>query len=598
MPASLASAPAPGAIAPSRRDRHIALSHRLLYERCRYQAGQILYEPVFGAALIGLTVSSLDETVPGLTLYAWASIFGLALMVRLWAAARLLRERHCRDASGYAALFRLSAGLTGLLLGAAASLFFPHLEHAGRLMLTLALSTWLAASLPLHAAFPRHGRLHIGLILSQLALAWWLAEPHSGGGWAATLMVCAIMLDRLSAALGRTLARAQAGRHHRRDLLRRLALESGQARRASATAARFLAAASHDLRQPATALSLMSNLLEQRCDDRALQPLVQAIARSSTALNDLLGNLLDLSRLDAGVVQADPAWIEIDSILADLRAEFDWRMRDKGLELEVEGCAGQLLSDRVLLMRMLRNLLENALRYTPSGRVSIRASCRRDLCFEVTDTGIGISLAQRAHLFSGAPTHPGENTRRRSTGLGIGLSMVGRIAALLDARLDVDSDGATWSRFSVTLPARLYRDNGKATTVTQRDGDGSAATGHRSPSLAATPNRLALVVEDAMDVASAVQELLESRGYRVECRTEAKGALALLQGPDQFDLILSDYHLGGVIDGIDLLIEARRLQPQARCLLTTADTAADARLRAETVGLELLKKPLQADLLG
>jgi signal transduction histidine kinase len=619
MPASFASAPTPVAPSSSRRDRTTALTHRMLHERCRYQASQILYEPLFGAALIGLLGTTLIDRVPALTLGGWAAMFALVLAIRLWAAAGLLHDRLCRDASGHAALFRLSAGLTGLLLGASASLFFPHLEHAGRMMLTLALAVWLAASLPLHAAFPRHARLHIGLILFQLALAWWLFDPQSGWLWALSLAACAVCLDRLSAGLGRTLAHAQAGRHQRRELLRRLALESEHARRASATASRFLAAASHDLRQPATALSLMSKLLEQRCEDQTLRPLVQAITRSSTALNDLLGNLLDLSRLDAGVVRPDRSWIGVDAMISDLQAEFEWRLRDKGLEFVVSSCGGMVFTDRVLLMRMLRNLLENALRYTAAGRVALAAQSVDGVRFVVSDTGIGISEAHRAVLFSDAPDPLIANHRARSKGLGIGLSMVSRIAELIEASLGVDSDGRSWSRFMVGLAARDWRpldDQGSERAgeppgllaKTQHFAEDARAridpvgyamaSAVRSDAQAPLAPAHALLVEDSPEVTLAVRGLLEARGYRVECRDNASDALRVLRGPIRFDLILSDYHLPGQLDGIDLLTRARQLQPDARCILTTADTTSTPQARARAADVELLRKPLQPDLLG
>lgn len=618
MPAFPASAPDPVAASASHRDRQTALTHRMLHERCRYQAGQILHEPVFGAVLIGLTLTTLSDPVPSVTLGGWVAMFALALMIRLWSATSLLRDRHCRDASGHAALFRLSAGLTGLLLGAAASLFFPHLEHAGRMMLTLALAVWLAASLPLHAAFPRHGRMHIGLILIQLALAWWLCEPVSGWLWALALGVCAVCLDRLLAGLGRTLANAQTGRHQRRDLLRRLALETDHARRASEAASRFLAAASHDLRQPATALSLMSSLLEQRCQDQGLSPLVQAIVRSSTALNDLLGNLLDLSRLDAGVVRPDCSWTPVHAMISDLQAEFEWRLRDKGLEFIVSSCDGMMFTDRVLLMRMLRNLLENALRYTPEGRISLTAQAGDTFRFVVTDTGIGISERHRASLFSGTPDTLVDGERVRSKGLGIGLKMVTRIARLLGATLAVESDGSSWSRFTIDLPDRQPDDplDSEVDTVQLRSAgepahSDRAVTGWKAtvcgPSTEAvapfsTPvgstARLALLVEDSPEVTLAVRGLLEARGYRVECRYNALDALRLLHGPARFDLILSDYHLPGSVDGIELLNRAHSLQPQARRMLTTADTTPTPQARAREAGIAVLSKPLRADQLG
>ncbi len=441
----------------SGRPQEIRLAHRLLDERCRYQARQTLFEPLLIVALITLLASGLADQVAQPTLVIWATLVTVVSLSRSLVALLLLRKRFCRDARPHAAHFRLSTGLTGLLLGAAASLFFPYIDPAGRMLITLALAGWLAAAMALHAAFPRHARLHLLLVLGQLALAWWLAEPEQGLYWAGGLIVAALLLERLSHRLSHTLAIAQRGRHERRELLRRLAVESRQARAASAAAARFLTAASHDLRQPAAALSLMSGLLSERCADPALKPLTDGIARSSVALNDLLGNLLDLSRLEAGVVHADIGNHELGPIIDDLRLEFEQRAQAKGLTLRTESCGGQVHTDRVLLMRMLRNLLENALRYTDRGGITLGASIGSALEFSVVDTGIGIPEDLRKRLFVDSDRLDGSTTRSRRNGLGIGLVMVRRIARLLEAELALDSDGHSGSRFTLRLPIEAWQ---------------------------------------------------------------------------------------------------------------------------------------------
>jgi len=441
----------------SGRPREIRLAHRLLDERCRYQARQTLFEPLLIAALITVIASSLADQLVQPTLAIWATLVALVSLARSLIAVLLLRKRFCRDARPYAALLGLSTGLTGLLLGAAASLFFPYIDPAGRMLTTLALAGWLAAAMALHAAFPRHARLHLLLVLGQLALAWWLSEPELGLSWACALMAAAVLLERLSHRLSRTLAIAQRGRHERRELLRRLAVESRQARAASAAAARFLTAASHDLRQPAAALSLMSGLLSERCMDPALKPLTDGISRSSVALNDLLGNLLDLSRLEAGVVQVDFDHYELDPIIDDLRLEFEQRAQAKGLTLRTETCGGHVHTDRVLLMRMLRNLLENALRYTDRGGITLRVAIGSALEFTVIDTGIGIPHDLQRRLLIDSDRLDGASTRSRRNGLGIGLVMVRRIASLLEGELALDSNGHSGSRFALRLPIQTWR---------------------------------------------------------------------------------------------------------------------------------------------
>jgi signal transduction histidine kinase/CheY-like chemotaxis protein len=587
---------------PADQAAELRLAHRLLDERCRYQAKQILLEPVLILSLSVLAGSGLSDLVPPATLTGWVMLSILAASARLLLALSLLRRRFCRDARPHAALFRISTGLTGLLLGSSACLFFPHIGHDARLLITLALAGWLAAALPLHAAFPRHARLHLVLVIGQLAVAWWLSEPEHGALWALGLSACALLLDRLSRTLSHTLGTAQRGRHQRRELLRRLAVETRQAQAASASASRFLAAASHDLRQPATALSLMSGLLSERCPDPKLRPLTDGIVRSSVALNDLLGNLLDLSRLDAGVTRAEPQWHELASVLDDLKLEFEQRIQSKGLSFGVEPLTGEVFTDRILLMRMVRNLLENALRYTDQGGISILARAGSRLEIIVSDTGIGMPEELRDSISRPMESLADTALRSRRNGLGIGLAMVRRIALLLRADLDIQSDGRTWSRVSILMPVASWREGVSTDQESLTLGTAACATtqGGRvgtRPVKGGQAQR-ALLVEDSPEVARAMTAILESRGYRVDCAHTAEDAIRLMRSAIRFILIISDLRLGGEMDGADLLVRARLLQPGSRCILTTADTSAYATGRARQAGLELLHKPLRTELLA
>lgn len=574
-----------------RRDPAERLAHRLLDERCRYQSRQTLFEPVMILALITVIGPTLSDPLLQGTFAAWAGLLTVVSIARSMLALAVLRKRFCRDARPYAALLRVSTGLTGLLLGAAGSLFFAAIDHQERMLITLALAGWLAAAIALHAAFPRHARLHLLLVLGQLAFAWWLHDPVEGILWAVGLTTGAVLLERLSQRLSLTLAIAQRGRHERRELLRRLAVESRQARSASAAAARFLAAASHDLRQPATALSLMSGLLSERCTDPGLKPLTDGILRSSVALNDLLGNLLDLSRLEAGIVEPEIGCHDLDAIIDDLRLEFEERARAKGLTFHAQRCRGQIHTDRVLLMRMLRNLLENSLRYTDRGGIRLSADSGARLEFVVSDTGIGIPESLGRRLLGDAGERETSGTRSRRDGLGIGFAMVRRIAGLLDAEIALESDGRTGSCFRIRLPLEQW-EAGPARFDHPRDEDDFT---RENTYVEPLPLREALLIEDAPEVALAVATMLESRGYRVDCAAHETEALELLSGSKRFNLIVSDYCLGGPMDGIELLQRARLLHPGSRCILTTADTGTSPRARAERAGFEFLPKPLRPE---
>ena len=293
----------------------------------------------------------------------------------------------------------------------------------------------------------------------------------------------------------------------------------------------FLAAASHDLRQPVQALSLLNGALRRTVkDERALQ-MVENQDASLTAMTNLLNSLLDISRLDAGAVKPEWEDFPMQRLIDRLSAEFGRQAQSKGLKFSSESCPVVVRSDPNLLAEVVTNLVSNAIRYTDKGEVRMVCIERDGQCqLEVSDTGIGIEADQLEAIFQ--EFHQCKSTGASKEGFGLGLAIVRRLTDLLDHRIEVDSDPGKGSRFTVTLPVVA-----DGTTTGSDDED----TGEE---LSEQASGLVVLIEDDVNVANAWGLLLEAEGYGVATAASATETTALLNHlDDQPVLLISDFHL-------------------------------------------------------
>jgi signal transduction histidine kinase/CheY-like chemotaxis protein len=561
-----------------------SLARRLALERCRLQGRQVLTECIAAGLFIALVLLLLGSAVPQYDQFVWAGCFALCQTARIQCARRHLPRR----LASAQACFGLTAAFSGLLVGAPISLFAHLLSMQHLLALGLICIGWLAITVGMHTAFRAQALLHSACILVQIAVAWVqtpLPAPELG---LPALAVYAFLLTRLGEKSYSALRDSVTQSSERRQLVRKLTQAIRSARQAHDTARKFLACASHDLRQPASALGLLTTVLRERCTDPAITPLVQGIERSSHAMGELLDSLLNLSRLDAGVIEPRPQWLSVEAMIAELRLEFDARASEKGLSLRFSSDGGSLLCDPVLLGRCLRNLLDNAIRYTPSGSISIVAQpTQHGFMFRVSDSGIGIApeLHQRVfedHYQVERASHEGVR------GLGLGLAIVKRLASLMSAEVQVQSDGQSGSCFTLRFAAEHYRpQSGSDHSPPQVE-----SASQQAHTIEACLPRI-LLVEDDAELARAMTLLLRSRADRIDHVFSVEGALHRLR-TRQFNLLITDLHLPGSIDGLHLVEHARQIHPGIKCLLATGDTSLPTHERARRAGVTLAIKPLSA----
>ncbi|HVO45697.1 MAG TPA: hybrid sensor histidine kinase/response regulator [Steroidobacteraceae bacterium] len=344
---------------------------------------------------------------------------------------------------------------------------------------------------------------------------------------------------------------------------------------------RFLAAASHDLRQPLHALGLFVQALQETPLASRERQVIGNIRRSVDEMEELFNSLLDISRLDAGVVQPQFSTVSLSVIFDRVRFECAQIARQKRLSLKVVRTSLCVRSDPSLLVRLLRNLLSNAVRYTDSGRVVL--GCRRqgnDVRVEVWDTGRGIPADRHEDIFR--EFYQLDNAEGdRGRGLGLGLAIVDRLARLLNFRVNVRSVVGRGSVFSFTLPRAV------------READGMEEC---SPEATAfdLSQALVLVVDDEPAVQEAMAALL--RRWECEVLTAGSGAemkgklIALKRLPS---LIVSDYRLRGAENGIQVIEMLRgEFNTDIPALLVTGDTGLERLRDAEASGLPILHKPV------
>lgn len=349
---------------------------------------------------------------------------------------------------------------------------------------------------------------------------------------------------------------------------------------ANASKTRFLAAASHDILQPLNAARLYATSLVER-DRAAGQPeLAENIDASLDAVEEILTALLEISRLDGGALKPEITAFRLDELLRQLQREFEPSAQEKGLKLVFLPTSVALRSDRRLIRRLLQNLISNAIKYTPSGKVLV--GCRRrgaQVSVEVLDTGLGIPPSKQKTVFREFQRL--DQGAKVARGLGLGLSIVQRIAQALDHRLTLDSAPGRGTRFAILAP-RAAPLPAMATSAAPRQSPAGQLAGLRL-----------LVIDNEPTILDGMRGLLTGWGCVVTTAPGLDEALASLRSKGEPDVVIADYHLdhGNGLTAISTLRERTSMRVPA--ILLTADRSPQVREAAIALDVHLLNKPLK-----
>ncbi len=398
-----------------------------------------------------------------------------------------------------------------------------------------------------------------------------------------------LMVIRFAHVLHKSFMTSTQLRFENTDLVEALRTEKSIAEEANLAKSRFLAAASHDLRQPMHALSLFIESFPTSKLEANEAEIIANMRRSAGAMTSLFDSLLDMSRLDAGVVEPKPEHFDIGQFGTRLYREFAPMAQAQGLQLRLRNCNCVVAADPVLLNRIITNLLSNAIRY--GAREGILLALRPHqgrLAIEVWDTGIGISEADRAAIFLEF-YQVGNPEREREKGLGLGLAIVDRLVRLMGLSLQVRSRPGVGSMFRLLVPL------GQQMHVKEISQDHPSA----QADLAEHYALFVIVIDDEQTVRGATSQLLRSWGCSVLAAGSAEELKAQAPGDTRIpDLIIADLRLRGDATGITEIKTLRtRFGHDIPSVIITGDTIPARLQQVRDSGLEVLHKPLRPDAL-
>ncbi len=369
-----------------------------------------------------------------------------------------------------------------------------------------------------------------------------------------------------------------------------LALEAAKrdAELANASKSRFLAAASHDLRQPLQTINIVASLLARTSDPAAVQAHVQTLADAARSMDDLLAALLDINRLETGAIQPRQDAFPLETVLAPLRSNLAFAAKSRSLELEIGECHTHALTDPALLSVILRNLVGNAIKYTERGSITVTCTAYDDdIEIVVRDTGIGISSQHLDRIFE--EFYQIDNPQRdRRRGVGLGLSIVQRVSALLGLKILVQSTEGVGTVFSVRVP----RAPSGASVAPRTDSQVVNA-----PIARVVGSVRVLHIEDDVAIAKSMQMLLKLEGYDITSANTPEAAIQLVaEHGYQPDLIITDYQLQAGATGIDVTRAiAKHLGRKPPTILLTGDISERLKNDAANVADRVLPKPVDID---
>jgi len=514
----------------------------------------------------------------------------------LYAGHRRKASLTPREVVRWGTYWAVGSGISGCLWGAATFLFFDENSAVMQTMLivsifavTSAAVLLIGAHLPSFYAFVLPALTPIiirnvmqgeetHLLLALIAAIATLGIVAFGRNYNAALVQS--LRSRFE---NEALARALGAQNKALEQARRTADKArSEAEVASRSKTQFFAAASHDLRQPLHALGLFAAALAEKVHDPDVTNVVRSINASVISLETLFSELLDLSRIDAGVIKVNRRHFAVKDIFDRLRLDFEPEAAERGLSLRIRATSLHADSDPLLVERILRNLVANALRYTRRGGILVAARKRgARVAIEVWDTGIGIARDEQERVFDEF-YQVGNPERDRKKGLGLGLSIVKRLVALIGADLALRSEPGRGTCFRITVPRGTRRP------------ESPIPANAPASVFGALNGRVIVVIEDEMEILEGMRVLLVGWGAQVIGTASVDEALSatrtLSRAPD---LVIADYRLGSGLDGSQAIEALRaRFATSIPAILVTGSTTPAHLDEAKAKGFHVLNKPV------
>lgn len=518
-------------------------------------------------------------------LLAWIGTLSVLFIGRWILALRTLRSANEARFALTRRWMPVIVGLIGLIAGVFCIAAFRELPLERKALVTVVYVGWFAGAVGTNYSVPLWLRAFSVPMMLSLTISWLFFGGEFGLELAALLVLFTLILYLSAQDSHRVLLESINRRYENLALIADLEKRGRELQSALNAKSHFLAAASHDLRQPVASIALYASSIQSVKEVDDVHRIARKLQAPVDALESVLSSILELSRLEAGVIVPRVEPISVACLLQQLAEEYEVQAQRKGLGFKASTQACGLVSDPILLERLLRNLLANAVKFTQSGCIFMQFIVNAQVArIQVSDTGIGIPAEWLDRVFE-EYTQIANPQRDRNRGLGLGLSIVQRIASLLGARVSVESRVGEGSRFCVDFPLSAVCD----VPVTR-----ARVAFVEAPSL--KQDRV-LIVEDDPFVSDALVQTFNGRIDSVVAVGSAEELDILLANDPalMFSCAVVDHRLPGPRCGFDVIELLEKRNPLIRSVLITGDFDKELLLRAERQQVTVLHKPISSE---
>lgn len=535
--------------------------------------------------IIGVAISyGFSDIVPLEHIALCLGLLILMVMLRAIVYVRFKDKLAVNNLRPFRLSILIGSAIAGLIWGSIGILYLPAADQTYQFLLLMSLFAMTGGSAFTYSIYLPGYFAYVPTILLPITIQFFVMGDKLHNTLGVVSLVYLIVLTGFNIRINKNFRTTLALRFENSALVEQLKEQKGQAEHANLAKSKFLAAASHDLRQPLYSLGLFTSVLDESAKDPKTREIVEQINMSVEALKSLFDSLLDISKLDAGAIEVNKVNFSMQALLSKLANAFDMQATQKGLKIHWPSCPYIVKSEEDLLEQILRNYIENAIRYTESGDITLSCEVTNNtMKISVTDTGIGIAQEDLNHIFN--EFHQVGNTQRdRNKGLGLGLAIVHRTAKLLGHQIDVESELGVGSRFSISIETAGIENNNTPVVQENQTGD--------EPETAL----LVAVVDDEESIREGMRQLLQTWKYEVVLAESGESLMTKLNKIERIpDALISDFRLANQTTGIDVIALLNRHFEQAiPTLIVTGDTDKTNLKMLNNNKWQVLHKPVPA----
>ncbi|WP_158971173.1 hybrid sensor histidine kinase/response regulator [Paraglaciecola sp. L3A3] len=535
--------------------------------------------------MVGCALSyGFSDVIPAASIYTCLSLLLVMVTIR---SAFYLKYRNNFEPNNlrpYQLSLILGSAFAGITWGTISFLYFPVDDQNYQLFLLMALMAMTGGSAFTFSIYMPGYFAYVPTIMLSITLQYFLIgdKYHNTLGFVSLVYLLVLTLFNLK--INKNFKESLALRFQNLNLIEQLKAQKEEAERANKAKSMFLAAASHDLRQPLYALGLFTSVLDETIKYPKVKRVVEQINASVDALTNLFDKLLDISQLDAGVVTVKKRNFVLSDIFDKLSKEYSREAQEKDIKLSWPTFYPAVYSEPDLLERILRNYLSNALKYTSNGRVEVSCEAQEGLVYiQVKDSGIGMNQETLEKIYE--EFYQVNNPERdRQKGLGLGLSIVKRTADLLEHQILVTSTVGKGSTFSIAVTQAEMMLNKHDDVIKLKN---------TKPQIQAT-NKLVLIIDDEESIREGLSSILTLWKYQVITALDLDDAMKQLEAQGQKpDVIISDYRLKENKTGVDAIKALHQhFKAEIPALLITGDMMQDRLIDIKKSNFQVLFKPV------